>query len=85
MKKFRANYGTKIEEFEIIKETEKQIVYKDQFGRESREGEISGYSSWHDTKEDAINYLIHKKQVEIDNCVSRIEYYKTEIEKIKKL
>jgi len=82
MNKFRANWQ-KIEEFEIIKETEKQVVYICN-GRELREAKISDWASWHNTKEDARNYLIAKKEFEIEKLMSQIEYKQEEIEKIKK-
>lgn len=84
MKRFRAGFN-RIEEFEIIKETEKQVVYMSERGREEREAKISDWQSWHNSKEDAINYLVLKKQKEINICLKRIEYLKEEINRIYKL
>ena len=84
MKKFRV-IGTSIKEFEIVKETGKQIVYRVDKGYERRDSKCSTYCSWHDTKEGAINHIISDKQTEINGLLSRIEYLKSQIEQIEKL
>ena len=84
MKMIRARFA-RLEEFEVIKETEKQIVYINERGTETREAKVSDWSSWHKTTEEAINYLISRKQKEIDTYLSRIEYLKKEMNKIYEL
>jgi hypothetical protein len=84
MKKFRARFN-EIKEFEVVKETEKQIVYINEYKRECREAKIADWQSWHNSKEDAINYLIRKKQAEINQLEARIIYIKEEMNKIYKL
>ena len=84
MKMFRARFN-RVEEFEIIKQTEKQIVYIDERGREQREAKIADWQSWHTSKEEAINFMVAKKQKEINLLLGRIEYIKIEIDKIYKL
>jgi hypothetical protein len=85
MKKFRANYGSEIKELEVIKETEKQIVFITSFGHQQRENKISEWCSWHDTKEAAVNHLISREQSKIDTCLRQIEYCKQNIVRIKSL
>lgn len=85
MKKFRANYGTRIEELEILRETEHTIVYLDSNGKEQRDYKKTHWSSWHDSKEAAINYLVAGKQKEIEGHLKNIEYIKEQIDKIYKL
>jgi hypothetical protein len=85
MKMFRANYGTKIEELEIIRQTEKQIIYIDSFGREQGDYKTSQWQSWHETKKEAIEYLIEKRQKEIDSCLNKIRYLEEEKIKIGQL
>lgn len=92
MKKFRAtSYGLypKIEELEVIKETEKQIVFieKDWNGRgyEQRNSKNSKWDSWHDTHAAAKDYLIEKQMSRIGELKLQIEKCKETIEKIKEL
>lgn len=83
MKKFRAN-SNGIDEIEIIKETNKQVVFLNSYKRETREAKISDWDSWHNTKDEAINYLVTKKQNEIDQLMAQIEYRKHQLNKIYK-
>jgi hypothetical protein len=82
MKKFRANYGTKIEEFEITKETDKQVVYTNEMGCETREAKVSDCASWHNSKEDAVNFLISKEQAKIDEKLKQVQRHKDNMNKI---
>jgi len=53
MKKFRA-YRNEIVEHEVVKETEKQIVYKSKWGgNDIRESKNTTWYSWHDSKDEA--------------------------------
>lgn len=86
MKKFRGNYGTRIDELEIIKETEKQIVYiRKEDGREVREAKVSDWASWHETKEDAVNYMVEKQQVKINELTRLIDGCNEKIKTIRSL
>ena len=86
MKKFRVNYSTRIKELEVIKETDKQIVYKrEDDGREVREAKVSDCASWYETKEDAINFMVSKQQLKIDEYLKQIEYCQEKIETIRSL
>ena len=75
----------RLEEIEVMKVTEKQVLYLHERGHESREAKIADWQSWHNTKEDAIIYLTDKKQREIDSCLNRIKYLKKEIDRISKM
>jgi hypothetical protein len=50
MKKFRAGYFGELEEFEIIKETEKQVIYISKSGEKTRENKLSNWAYWFDKK-----------------------------------
>lgn len=82
--KFRARFN-KIEEFEVIKETEKQLVYLDERGRECREAKITDWQSWHNSKEDAKEFMIGKKRKEIEQLNNRIDFLNKEINEICRL
>jgi hypothetical protein len=82
MKKFRACYSGKIEELEIIKETEKQIFFISNSGMKTRENKLSNWASWHHTKEDAIDYLVSKENEEIESRLREIKYIKEKIKEI---
>ena len=85
MKKFRTFSNHQITEYEVVKETEKQIVYLNERGREMREAKISDWASWHDTKSDAKDYLTTRELRKVKNYSDQIEYCKSVIEKIKLL
>ena len=68
MKKFRTAYSNEIGEFEVVKETEKQIVFLNKRGREEREAKQTHYNSWFDTREAAKEHLISK-------CLEKISHY----------
>ncbi len=73
MKKFRSKYGTEIEEFEVVKETDKQVIFLNSRGKEQREAKISGWQNWHDSKEDAKAFLISE-------CDNQIGAHKFQID-----
>lgn len=85
MRKYRADYLPKIELIEIVKESDKQIVYKNGNGREIRESKVSNYHSWHDTLEDAMNYLVGVEEKSIELLKSRISMHERKIKKIEQL
>ena len=85
MKKFRTFSNHQITEYEVVKETEKQIVYLNERGREMREAKILDWASWHDTKSDAKDYLTTRELRKVKNYSDQIEYCKSVIEKIKLL
>ena len=73
---------TVIEELEIVTETEKQLVYISASGNYVREAKQSNWATWHNSKEDAVKYLIEKQQSKIDQFQLKIEFCKKDIKKI---
>ena len=84
MKKFRSVSDYRIDELEVIKETEKQVVFIEN-NRESREAKRSDYASWHDTKEEAREVMINRQRLKIEGYQRQIKYCEEHIEKIKLL
>jgi len=86
MKKFRADhYFLKIQELEIVKETENQIVFIDVLNRNLRESKISSSSSWHDDYSSAKKHLMHLQEIEIENRVRQIKHFREKKQKIELL
>jgi len=75
MEKFRVS-GINIEKLEVIKETEKQIVYINSYKKECRENKISQWSIWFGTFEEAKTHLIEKWTL-------RVEYEEKELQNAK--
>ena len=82
MEKYRASFAG-IKKYQIVKETEKQVVFLDGNGKEKRLAKISGRASWHDTKDEAIEYLINQEKVKISEFNRLIAFCNHTIEKIK--
>lgn len=82
MKKFRAGYFGELEEFEIIKETEKQVIYTSKSGVKTRENKFSNWAYWFDKKEDAVNYLGSREKEKLESTLIEIEGI---IERLRKL
>ncbi len=49
--------NTKIEEKEVISMNEKSVFYLGSNGKQQREGRSTNYTSWFETKQEAINSL----------------------------
>ncbi|HRP30507.1 MAG TPA: hypothetical protein PKV73_01380 [Agriterribacter sp.] len=71
-----AKWSEKIEEREVLKTTDKS-VYFTAHNREQKELKHTSYYDWHDTKQDAVNFL--KKRY-----LSKIEYAEKEIAEAKR-
>jgi hypothetical protein len=80
MKKYRAQFY-KIEEIEVLRETEKQVVLMNGL----RESKTTDWQSWHDSFEDAKKHLIDDAQKDIDSINRRLDYAKERLEKINNL
>jgi hypothetical protein len=93
MEKFKTTYGDSITKYEVIKETEKQITFihkwtdwnKKEQSRELRENKDSTYHKWHDTFEDAKNYLIEYNKNKISNLENQITKAKEVLSKVQSL
>jgi len=84
IKKYKAIFG-KIEECEILRETDKQIVKVNSLGREVRESKISDWQSYHDTYEDAKAHLIQKEEKEVDRLKVLLKKAVEQLDKMKAL
>ena len=76
-------YGKEITEYEVIKETKCTVTYIDEFGKQKTEPKITGFYTWHDSKEHALSYLIAKCKNEIDMYKAQIESKREEIIELK--
>ena len=81
MKKFRRFSDYKIEEYEVVRETEKQIIFISN-GVECREAKVSDMTSWHDTKEEAREAMINNENIKIKNYERQIQFVKTPSKKL---
>lgn len=82
--KYKAYLG-RIEKVEIIKETSKMVLIKSVTYGERRELKESDWYSYHDTFEDAKNWIINHIQSKIDNYKRQIEIKEKELDKAKRL
>lgn len=86
MKKFRTRWDDQIESFEVVKETEKQIVFiKTGWNNktiEERELKESSYHKWHNSFDEAKQYLINKQSNRIKSLEKQIEDSKRIVEKL---
>ena len=72
MYKYRAIWE-QIEKFEIVKETPKQVVFKNVRGGEDRELKNTSYYSWHDTFAEAKQALINERQSKVDSLKRQLK------------
>lgn len=82
MLKYRTYWG-KITPIEVIRETEKTVVLPGHRGREIREAKRSEWQNWHDTWEDARQFLLNKAQSRVDSLRAQLERAKGELGNIK--
>lgn len=83
--KYRANLILdKVEKFEIIKETPKQIVFNHK-GRAVRVSKDSRYYSWNDTFDEAKEYLIAINKSKVDSLTSQLEHVINKLNKVMEL
>jgi len=75
MKKYKvSNYSIEIEEKEIIRETEKMVVFINSRGKEDKELKSSNYSSYFDTYNEAANYHIYCAAQKVEMCEIQLKY-----------
>ncbi len=84
IKKYKACMG-KIEEWEILRETAKQVVIIDSLGIKRRESKICDWYSYHDTYDEAKQHLIYKAQSEVDNAERLLKSKIKKLEEMKAL
>ena len=78
MIKYRTRFE-KIEEIEIERETDKQLVFKN--GR--KEYKFSSWSNYHDTWDDAHKFLIEIEEKRVDSLRLQLERAKGKLGQIK--
>lgn len=84
MIKYRTDrWGDKIESLEVLKETEKQIVYMNRHGREIREAKSSEWQKWHDTWEEAKDSLLRRAESRVQSLRCQLEKANGELGNIK--
>jgi len=81
MYKTKQGYVT-IEEKEITRKTEKTIFFINSRGKEEREAINSYYGIWHNTFNEAQNYLLNRIDKDIEIFTERIERLRNERERI---
>jgi hypothetical protein len=94
MEKFRTDQGTKIEKFEVVKETPQRVTYKKEYRswvndiieiKEVTENKNTNWASWHDSFEEARKYLLDIQRSRIEDYKRQIEYCNKQIDKILEL
>ena len=73
MIKYRTCWDT-IEAIEILRETEKTVCF--QFlgsGKEVRESKRSNFQNWHDTFEEAKEFLVYQAEYEVEKAMINLE------------
>lgn len=87
MKKYvTGGYGTRlIEEVEVVRETEKQVVILTYSGKERRESKRSDFHNYFDDWQSAKDFILEKAQIEVDRLRRQLEVAKGELGNIKGL
>ena len=75
----------RIEKVELVKETAKRVVYKDDKGNEYREAKETSYTSIHKSFIDAKNYLISKHSKLVDKAEKRLKHEEDKLDAIQLL
>jgi vacuolar-type H+-ATPase catalytic subunit A/Vma1 len=84
MKKFRTWYNDKIEEIEVIRETERFVVVHAGLSRERREARSSDNgSNYFDTYQEAKEFLIDREKDAIQGHQNDIKRHQETLQKIK--
>lgn len=71
-----------IKALEVVKETDKQIVFINEFGNEKREAKKSDAQNWHKTWKDAQDFLWELKREHRTKLQKIIERIDSDIEKL---
>lgn len=73
---YRTMWSTGIEAVEVIRKTENQVVYLNDRGVEQRENKRSEWQNWHDTWEQARDFLMECSQNKVDVLRRQLELIK---------
>ena len=82
MIKYRTNLDRSIEKFNVVKESKCRITYEKKYSWEDKmrqytENKISNFFSWHESFDEAKQYLIDLKQNKIDRLISQLNEIKS--------
>lgn len=84
MKMYRTTTGTNITEHEVINAAPKFVFYRLPSGDEVKEGRRSKEWNWHETREDAVRFLIKTRRERINNMTSEAILLEHDIYKLRK-
>lgn len=84
MKMYRTTTGTEITEHSVLKATDKFVYYRLKSGDEVKEGRRSKEWNWHETREDAVRFLIKSKVRRIYDITGETIVLEDEIFKLRK-
>ena len=71
MIKYRTRFN-EIEAFEIVRETENQVILMLDNGRENRSNKVTDLTNWFDTWEEAHAFLVDQAQRDVDSLRMRL-------------
>lgn len=84
MIKFRTQFE-EIRAIEVVRETDKQIVWLNKNGHEQREAKASSWRNWHDTWEDAHAFLVAGAEREVKLLRSQLDRAKGKLRQIREM
>ena len=71
MKKYRTDSRCKIEEIEVLKETDNFVMFNNRF-REIREMKHTSWNDWFDTRQEAVKFILDRFDKKINSLEERI-------------
>lgn len=79
MKKYRASkYGT-IEHLEVVKETDKQVVFINKRKFKSREAKISDWNVWTETFQEAKAWVVKRQKEKVTDLEEKLEFARKQL------
>ena len=90
MEKYKASKSGYIRKYEVTKETDQTVWFKEAYGLPKKElirqeRKKSNYDAWFNTFDEAKQYLIDLHKANIISAQARIDYENNEIEKVYQL
>ncbi len=84
--KYRSRWSS-IEAFEVIKETNAFVVFKNKHNhnKPGREAKRSDWQNWHDSFQEAKLFLIEQQNIKILMIKQKLKYAEQELEKLREL
>lgn len=81
---WRVSY-TSITEVVVVDESTTTVIYKNKFGRITRERKKASNRSWHESKKDAVEQVVNNLKQEINRLQKQIEHLAEDIVRVKSL